>query len=117
MAVARRRRALPVQANLKRRRNPYVAAVTGPTAKTLYAVVGTAGLAALAIALFGPKRFQKEIVRPAQGALSDQASQLWADSKGLREQISSLFARARSQASREKLAQGLQSWIGHFKAT
>ena len=135
MATARRRRALPVQANLKRRRNRYIAAATSPAAKTLYAVVGTAGLAALAIAIFGPKRFQKEILKPAQGAINDQASQLWTDSKGLREQIgdqasqlwsdsknlreqiAGLFERAKNQASREKLAQSFQSWMGHFRAT
>ena len=116
MAPTRRRRALPVHANLKRK-NALVAAATSPAAKTAYAVIGTAGLAALAIAIFGPKRFQKEIVKPAQGAISDQAAQLWADSRPLREQITALFDRARSQANREKLAQGFQSWIGHFKAT
>ena len=117
MATARRRRALPVQANLKRPRNSLVAATTSPAAKTLYAVVGTAGLAALAIAIFGPRRFQKVILKPAQGAISDQASQLWTDSKSLRDQIAELFERARSQASREKLAQSFQSWTGHFRAT
>ena len=39
----------------------------------------SAGLAALAIAIFGPKRFQREILKPVQNAVGDQASQLWAD--------------------------------------
>lgn len=114
MAATRRRTHLPVRARMK---NQMVAAATGRTAKTIYAVVGTAGLAALAIAVFGPKRFQQEILAPVQNRVSDQASQLWSDAKPLREQIGSLFARAQTQASREKLARGLQSWIGHFRAT
>src|SRR6202012_2698218 len=56
---------------------------TSRAAKTAYVVVGTAGLAALAIAIFGPKRFQREILRPVQNAVGDQASQLWADARPL----------------------------------
>jgi hypothetical protein len=82
-----------------------------------YAVVGTVGLAALAIAIFGPRRFQREILSPAQNKISDQASQLWADARPLREQIGGMFERVQSQSGREKLARSFQSWIGHFKAT
>ena len=81
-----------------------------------YAVIGTAGLAALAIAVFGPRRFQREILRPVQNAVGDQASQLWADSRSVREQISGLISRAPSAPSRDRLVQNFQSWIGHFKA-
>ncbi len=105
---------LPARTNLKRQ---LVRAATGTSAKTVYAVVGTIGLSALAIAIFGPKRFQNEILKPAQNAVGDHASQLWADSRSIRDQIGKLFERAQNQASREKLARGLQSWVGHFKAT
>ncbi len=118
MATTRRRRALrsavhdnlPARTSVKNR-------FASPAAKTAFAVVGTAGLAALAIAIFGPKRFQREILVPVQNRVSDQASQLWADSQGVREQISKLFARAQSESGRAKLASSFQSWIGHFKAT
>lgn len=109
-----RRKALPVHAS---RRNQLIRAATSPAAKATYAVVGTVGLAALAIAIFGPKRFQKEILAPVQNRVTDQASQLWTDAKPVRAQIAKLFERAQTSASREKLAQGFQSWIGHFKAT
>lgn len=115
--AATRRKALPVRNGRTNLKTQFLRAATSPTAKTTYAVVGTVGLAALAIAIFGPKRFQKEILSPVQNRVSDQASQLWTDAKPLREQIGKLFDRAQSSASREKLAQGLQSWIGHFKAT
>jgi NAD/NADP transhydrogenase alpha subunit len=98
-------------------RSQFVRAATGPAAKTTYIVVGIVGLAALAIAIFGPRRFQREILAPAQNKISDQASQLWADSHPLREQIGKLFDRAGSQSGREKLAKSFQSWIGHFRAT
>jgi NAD/NADP transhydrogenase alpha subunit len=105
---------LPARANLK---NQLVRAATGRTAKTAYALIGTAGLAALAIAIFGPRRFQREILAPVQNKVSEQASQVWADSQGLRQQIGDFFGRVQNQASREKLARGFQSWIGHFRAT
>jgi NAD/NADP transhydrogenase alpha subunit len=114
-----RRRALrsATHANLPAgRKSRFAAAATSPAAKTAYAVIGTAGLAALAIAIFGPKRFQREILKPVQNAVGDQASQLWSDSQGLRDQISKLFARAQSESGRDKLVRGFQSWIGHFRA-
>jgi hypothetical protein len=112
--AATRRKALPARPKLK---TQIVRAATGPAAVRTYVVIGTVGLAALAIAIFGPKRFQKEVLTPVQNKVSDQASQLWNDAKPLREQIGKLFERAQSHASREKLARGFQSWIGHFRAT
>lgn len=72
--AATRRKALPARSKVQ---NQLVRAATSPAAKTAYAVVGTVGLAALAIAIFGPKRFQKEILAPVQNRVGDQASQLW----------------------------------------
>ena len=100
-----------------RGKNPVLRAATGRTAKTLYVVIGAAGLAALAIAIFGPRRFEREILKPAQNRVSDQAAQIWADSRPLREQIGSLLARAGSEAGRERLVRSFQSWIGHFGAS
>ena len=97
-------------------KNQFVRAATSPSAKTAYAVVGTVGLAALAIAIFGPKRFQREILAPVQNKVSDQAAQLWADSKPLREQIGRLFDGAQSQSGREKLVRSFQCWIRPFSA-
>ena len=112
--AATRRKALPARTKMK---NQIVRAAMSPTAKTTYAVVGTIGLAALAIAIFGPKRFQKQVLTPVQNKVSDQASQLWNDSKPLREQMSKLFERAQSNASREKLVKSFQGWVGHFRAS
>ena len=85
-------------------------------ARTAYYVLGTAGLAALAVALIGPKRLQREVIAPLRGALEPQAEKLWADSKPLRDQIGGLFQSA-TPTGRERLVRSFQSWIGHFHAT
>ena len=85
-------------------------------AMTAYVITGTAGLAALAIALIGPKRLEREVLNPLRSAIEPQAEKLWADSRPLREQIAGLFHSA-SPAGRERLVRSFQSWIGHFHAT
>jgi len=85
-------------------------------ARTAYYVLGTAGLAALAVALVGPKRLEREVFRPLRGTLEPQAEKLWADSKPLRDQIAGLFKSA-TPGGRERLVRSFQSWIGHFHAT
>ena len=85
-------------------------------ARTAYYVLGTAGLAALAVALIGPKRLEREVIRPLRGTLEPQAEKLWADSKPLRDQIAGLFKSA-TPSGRERLVRSFQSWVGHFHAT
>jgi hypothetical protein len=85
-------------------------------ARAAYFVLGTAGLAAIAVALIGPKRLEREVLTPLRGAIEPQAEKLWADSKPLREQIAGLFKSA-SPNGRERLVRSFQSWIGHFHAT
>jgi hypothetical protein len=86
------------------------------TARTAYVILGTAGLAALAVAVVGPKRLEREVFKPLRGAIEPQAEKLWADSRQLREQIAGLFQKA-SPSGRERLARNFQSWLGHFHAT
>jgi hypothetical protein len=81
-----------------------------------YVITGTAGLAALAIALIGPKKLEREVLTPLRTAIEPQAEKLWADSRPLREQIAGLFSSA-TPAGRERLVRSFQSWIGHFHAT
>ena len=85
-------------------------------ARTAYYIIGTAGLAALAVALVGPKRLEREVIKPLRGAIEPQAEKLWSDSKPLRDQIAGLFKSA-SPGGRERLVRSFQSWIGHFHAT
>lgn len=92
-------------------------AATSPAAKITYVTIGAMGVAALAIAIFGPRRFQREIVQPVREAVSDQAEKLWSEARPVREQLSGLIARAATETGREKLIRSFQSWIGHFRAT
>jgi len=92
-------------------------AATSPAAKVVYVAAASVGLAALTIAIFGPRRFQREIVQPVRSAVSDQAERLWSEARPLRSQLSSLIERAGSETGREKLIRSFQSWIGHFRAT
>ena len=85
-------------------------------ARAAYVVLGTAGLAAIAVALIGPKRIEREVLKPLRGAIEPQAEKLWADAKPLRDQIAGLFKSA-SPYGRERLIRSFQSWIGHFHAT
>ena len=85
-------------------------------ARTAYYVLGTAGLAALAVALVGPARIQRDVIQPLRGALEPQAEKLWADAKPLRDQIAGVFQSA-TPTGRERLVRSFQSWIGHFHAT
>ena len=91
-------------------------AALSPAAKTAYVAIGTVGLAALAVALIGPRRIEREVIKPLRGAIEPQAEKIWADTRQLRDQIAGLFRNA-SPTGREKLARNLQSWIGHFRAT
>ena len=90
-------------------------AAVSPTAKIAYVTIGTLGLTALGIAIFGPKRFQRELLQPAGRAVGNQADRIWTESRPLRDQLGTLIEQAGS--SREKLVRSLQSWIGHFHAS
>ena len=122
MPTATRRRALkstaqPGTPQRRSRRRSFVRAATSPAAKLAYVTIGACGLAALAVAIMGPQRFNRQLVRPAREAMNDQADRLWSDSRPLREQFGRLIDRLQSEASREKLVRSFQSWIGHFRAT
>ena len=92
-------------------------AAASPAAKAAYIAMASAGLAALAIAIFGPRRFQQEIVQPMRTGMSDQAEKLWREARPLRRQIGGLIGQVADEGGREKLVRSFQSWIGHFRAT
>ena len=104
---------LPARTGLTRQ---LARAATSPAAKAAYVTIGSMGLAALAIDIFGPRRFQREVMQPVGRAVSDRADQIWAD-RGPARTVRGLIDRAGSEASREKLVRSFQSWVGHFKAT
>ena len=113
-------RRTPAKAVAHRRSNhslstTLVRAATSRPAKAAYVAVGTVGLAALAVAILGPKRLEQEVLKPLQKAVGPQAEKIWDQAKPVREQLTGLFRRAGDE--REKLARDFQSWIGHFRAS
>jgi NAD/NADP transhydrogenase alpha subunit len=118
MAVrARRSAALALRSHHSTLKTRVYRAATSPAAKMAYVTIGAMGLAALAMAIIGPRRFQRDIVRPVRDAVSDQAEKLWNEAKPLRTQLSGLIESATSESGREKLIRSFQGWIGHFRAT
>lgn len=93
-----------------------VALATSRPARIAYVVVGSVGLAALAMALIGPSRLERRVVRPLRDATLPQAEKLWAEAGPLRTQLARLFENA-SPAGRARLVRNFQSWIGHFHAS
>jgi hypothetical protein len=85
----------------------------GTPAKAVLIAAGTLGLAAVAVALIGPRRLEREVLNPLQKAVGPQAEKLWDQARPAREQLTTLFRRAGDE--REKLARDFQSWIGHFR--
>ncbi len=119
MAVRSRRR--PVRAVTQVHKSVPAASslvrlATGPTARTAYMVIGTIGLAALAVAVVGPKRIERDVIKPLRGAVEPQVEKLWAEARPLRDQIASLFQNA-TPSGRARLVKSFQSWVGHFHAT
>jgi len=90
-------------------------AATSKPAKAAYIAIGTIGLAALAVAILGPKRLERDVLKPLQRAVGPQAERLWDQARPLRAQLTGLFRRAGGE--REKLARDFQSWIGRFHAS
>jgi hypothetical protein len=122
MATSTRSRRRPVRAVAQVRRpapslgTSLMKLAASRPARNAFAVIGTIGLTALAVALVGPKRIEQDVIKPLRGKLEPQAEKLWADSKPLREQIAGLFEAA-SPTGRERLVRSFQSWVGHFHAT
>jgi len=119
--VRSRRRPLPAVQQVRRNTPSSLSGnllrmAASPSARAAFAVIGTIGLTAIAVALVGPKRIEREVLKPLRGAIEPQAEKLWADSKPLREQIAGLFKSA-TPTGRERLVRSFQSWIGHFHAT
>jgi hypothetical protein len=94
------------------RRKP---ASSGNPVKAVAVAVGAVGLVALAVAILGPKRLQKEVLVPLQKAVGPQAEKIWDQTRPIRSQLASVLHRAGGE--RERLARDLQSWIGHFRAS
>ena len=86
-----------------------------PAARAAIVLIGTAGLVALAVAIVGPKRIQRQVLEPLRDTVEPRAEKAWADMRPLRDQIAVLLKKA-SPEGRKAMARSFQSWIGHFRA-
>jgi hypothetical protein len=108
---AKRRARKPASAGLGSR---LLSAATSGPAKAAYVTIGTLGLAAVAVAILGPKRLEKQVLIPLRKAVAPQAEKLWDQASPVRTQLTRLFRQAGAEG--DKLASDFQSWIGHFRA-
>lgn len=119
-AVKHRRRAVRAVAKVPAPRRSLATTIsriaTSPQARAAYVTIGAIGLTAIAVAVVGPKRIEKDVIKPLRDRLEPQAEKLWEDSKPLRDQIAGLF-KAAPPSGRERLVRNFQSWIGHFHAS
>jgi hypothetical protein len=87
-----------------------------PTTRAIFIVIGTIGLAALAVAMVGPKRVKRETIDPIGDYLEPHYQKAWDNISPIREQMIALFEKVGPEG-RKQLARNLQSWMGHFRAS
>lgn len=91
--------------------------------RTIAVVVGVAGLAGLGIALFGPRRFQDEVIRPIENAtlvplaaaVAPQADRVWAETRPWRDHVARLLSSINTEEVREAIADRLSHWIDRLR--
>ena len=87
--------------------------------RTIAIVIGVAGLAALGIALFGPRRFRDEVVHPLSAAtllplaaaVAPQADRVWAETRPWRNQVARVLSSINTEEVRDLIAQRLSKWV------
>lgn len=114
------------------RRNPRSGAVRHRSApglldaipvRTIFVVVGVVGLAALGVALFGPRRFRDEVIRPIGAAtfvpiaqaVTPQADRVWEETRPWRDRVARILASINTDEVRAHLAEQLKDWIDRFR--
>jgi len=91
--------------------------------RTAFIVVGVVGLAALGIALFGPRRIRDEIIRPmaeltyapVAAAVGPQADRAWAETRAWRDRVGRILDSINTSEVREMVAARLAQWIERFR--
>ena len=91
--------------------------------RTIFVVVGVVGLASLGVALFGPRRFRDEFVRPLSAAtlipiaaaVAPQADRVWEETRPWRDRVARILASINTDEVREHLAEQLKDWIDRLR--
>ncbi len=91
--------------------------------RTIAIIVGVTGLAALGIALFGPRRFRDEVVRPISAAtflplaaaVAPQADKAWAETRPWRDHVARVLSSINTDEVRDLIAERLSKWVERFR--
>jgi len=91
--------------------------------RTIAVIVGVAGLAALGVALLGPRRFRDDFVRPISAAtlvplaaaVAPQADKVWAETRPWRDQVARVLSSINTEDVRDLIAQRLTQWVDRFR--
>jgi hypothetical protein len=81
------------------------------------------GLAALGIALFGPRRFRDEIIKPIgaltyeplAAAVAPQADRAWAETRAWRDRVGRILESINTADVRDQVAARLANWVERFR--
>jgi hypothetical protein len=97
--------------------------LSSPAIRTLLIVAGVTGLAALGVALFGPRRFNDEVLKPISAATllplaaaaAPQAERAWAETRPWRDYVARILTSVNTAEVREQVADRLAQWIDRFR--
>jgi hypothetical protein len=97
--------------------------LASPAIRTLLIVAGVTGLAALGVALFGPRRFNDEVLKPISAATllplaaaaAPQAERAWAETRPWRDYVARILTSVNTAEVREQVADRLAQWIDRFR--
>ena len=91
--------------------------------RTVFVVAGVIGLAALGMAVFGPRRFRDEIIKPIgalayeplAAAVAPQADRAWAETRAWRDRVGRILESINTAEVRDQVAARLANWIERFR--
>jgi hypothetical protein len=106
-----------------RRKKQVASLFQSPVLRTVVIVAGITGLAALGIALFGPRRFNEQVIRPIgaatvvplAAAMAPQADRVWAETRPWRDRVANILASINTEEVRAALAERLSHWVERFR--
>jgi len=98
-------------------------ALDSPLVRTAAIAVGIVGLAALAVALAGPRRVRDELLAPMSNAtwvpltaaVTPQAERAWAETRPWRDRLSNILASINTDEVRGLLADRLSHWFDRIR--
>ena len=91
--------------------------------RTAFVVVGVVGLAALGVALLGPRRLRDDVIRPISSAtyvqiaaaVAPQADRVWAETRAWRDRVGRILESINTAEVRDLVAGRLAQWIERFR--